>query len=159
MRAGTVVPATETHRSWRRVTRAALNEGISAEASQLCVGAGDRCSAVQEDGDPRSKHLELLFHRLHPADQPTGVAVGQRSGGTLRSAHDKRAAKALQFPRLVVHRPHSTEHMFVDVETTSDLSGVGTRSLAPAFGTSGYPFQLRVSISRMANVASTSPRL
>ena len=43
---------------------------ISAEASQLCVGAGDRCSAVQEDGDTRSKHLELLFHRLHPADQP-----------------------------------------------------------------------------------------
>ena len=31
---------------------------------------GDRCSAVQEDGDTRSKHLELLFHRLHPADQP-----------------------------------------------------------------------------------------
>ena len=25
---------------------------------------------------------------------------------------------------------HSTEHLFVDVETTSDLSGVGTRSLA-----------------------------
>ena len=43
---------------------------ISAEASQLCVGAGDRCSAVQERGDTRSKHLELLFHRLQPADQP-----------------------------------------------------------------------------------------
>ena len=44
---------------------------ISAEASQLCVGAGgDRCGAVQEDGDTRSKHLELLFHHLHPADQP-----------------------------------------------------------------------------------------
>ena len=47
---------------------------------------------MQEDGDTRSKHLELLFHCLHPADQPTGVTVGQRSG------------RALQFPRLVVHR-------------------------------------------------------
>ena len=55
---------------------------------------------MQEDGDPRAKHLELLFHRLHPADQPTGVAVGQRSGGTLRSAHDKRPTEALQFPGL-----------------------------------------------------------
>ena len=45
---------------------------------QLCVGAGHWCSTMQKGGDTRSKHLELLFHRLQPADQLTGVTVGQR---------------------------------------------------------------------------------
>ena len=66
---------------------------ISAEASQLCVGAGDRCSAVQEDGDTRSKHLELLFYRLHPADQPPSPDRGL--AGRAPSAETREALEAI----------------------------------------------------------------
>ena len=30
---------------------------------------------MQEDGDTRSKHLELLFHRLHPAAACTRLLI------------------------------------------------------------------------------------